>query len=421
MKRILALLAFLAVHTPKGVPLRFCILASAFCLLTSVSLASDVTVDTILSPSGAIDSGRSVVPRIVISGGPALDVSAVFVVDDGTPGGYRDSLIGFEMATYTETLSFGAWVPRGRDSMTATVWVRCPGDTNPSNDTFQTRFWVRVWDIAITQIITPPPDTVYDSGVVFYPQCLLWDYSNSPWDTVIVRFRIGPYMSACTLYEGHGDTVTARDPYTAIPGIWACQAFAVVNGDLRPENNLKVDTFTVRGVIRESLWVKVMMPDTIYVGDRMTIRARVCNLGNTEESFWLFLSIGDSAGPVWLAESSQVLLNPGDSTDIDFLTMEFTEPGAYLAVARAYVNGGYAVSDSHYFWVVPRPGVEEGRPQASSHKLQATALRRLPVGVVAFDPTGRLVLNPRSGIYFLRDEGRGTGDEGRIRKVVIQR
>jgi hypothetical protein len=36
---------------------------------------------------------------------------------------------------------------------------------------------------------------------------------------------------------------------------------------------------------------------------------------------------------------------------------------------------------------------------------------------------GRRVLDPKPGVYFVRDEGRGTKDEatGRVRKVILQR
>jgi YVTN family beta-propeller protein len=67
-------------------------------------------------------------------------------------------------------------------------------------------------------------------------------------------------------------------------------------------------------------------------------------------------------------------------------------------------------------------GIEEGpKPHARSRKLEPTVMRTLPQGAVAFDAMGRRVLNPRSGIFFIRDEGQGTRDAGMTRKVVIQR
>jgi len=49
----------------------------------------------------------------------------------------------------------------------------------------------------------------------------------------------------------------------------------------------------------------------------------------------------------------------------------------------------------------------------------ASGVKRL-ASCVVFDAMGRRVVNPRSGVLFVMDEGRGAGDEGRTRKVVIQ-
>ena len=43
-------------------------------------------------------------------------------------------------------------------------------------------------------------------------------------------------------------------------------------------------------------------------------------------------------------------------------------------------------------------------PQAQSHGLATIVIRSLPQGAVAFDATGRRVLHPKPGIYFLRTE-----------------
>jgi len=56
--------------------------------------------------------------------------------------------------------------------------------------------------------------------------------------------------------------------------------------------------------------------------------------------------------------------------------------------------------------------------QALGHKFMPTVVRSSPQGL-AFDAMGRRVLNPRSGIFFVRDEGRGVEDvAGRARSVV---
>ena len=72
-------------------------------------------------------------------------------------------------------------------------------------------------------------------------------------------------------------------------------------------------------------------------------------------------------------------------------------------------------------------GVENNRrPQDPSRKPEPTILSgassvgRLASSVV-FDAMGRRVVNPRSGVFFIRGEGQGAGDLGRPRKVVVQR
>jgi len=67
------------------------------------------------------------------------------------------------------------------------------------------------------------------------------------------------------------------------------------------------------------------------------------------------------------------------------------------------------------------PGIEEGQPQASSHELPPTVLRRLPSGVVAFDASGRRVTNPKSGIYFVRSASGVMREASSVYKVILQR
>jgi hypothetical protein len=67
-------------------------------------------------------------------------------------------------------------------------------------------------------------------------------------------------------------------------------------------------------------------------------------------------------------------------------------------------------------------GAEESpKPQAPSRKLAATVIRSLPQGAVAFDAMGRRVVNPKSGVYFVRSTVCGEPSAVAIRKVVIQR
>jgi len=135
--------------------------------------------------------------------------------------------------------------------------------------------------------------------------------------------------------------VSAPNIYTALPGIWACQCFAVVVGDLHPENNLLVDTFTVRGEITKDVDARAVLAPTGVVDTMtdITPRGRFGNNGVEEASFWAFFSIRNSSGAEIYAESSQVLLNPGDSTDIDYPPIRFGVMGNYTAVCSTAMPG----------------------------------------------------------------------------------
>jgi len=75
----------------------------------------------------------------------------------------------------------------------------------------------------------------------------------------------------------------------------------------------------------------------------------------------------------------------------------------------------------------PNPAIEEisepevrGVTSAPTIIAGTRGVNRL-ASCVVFDAMGRMVVNPRSGIYFVRDEVRGAGDAGKMRKVVLQR
>jgi hypothetical protein len=408
--------------------MKFCILVYAFCILTSVGLSHDVGVDTILFPSGTFDSCGIVIPRCIVAnyGDSPTDLWATMTMDEGGGQNYIDSLWLEGLSPgVRETVAFTGCIPSARDSMTAIAWTSCAGDTFPADDTCRQRFLVQVRDIAVTEFTVPATDTV-DSGVVFSPQVRVWNFGNVSLN-FDVRFRIGVYQATrnLNLIAGGSTLVTAPLPWTAMPGIWVLEVAAILHHDCHPENNVLRETLYVRGGISDSSWVRFRMPpDTIH-GTGFTPGAEVHCGGINPASFRVFFSIYDSVGtPELYAESSQVMLGPGDSTYIEFPSMWFSEPGAYLAVGLARIEpGGRVYADSQYFWVVWGGGIgESSTPQASSHRLQATVLRGLPFGAVAFDAMGRKVVNPKPGVYFVREEPQATSPKPQaMRKVVLQR
>jgi hypothetical protein len=69
----------------------------------------------------------------------------------------------------------------------------------------------------------------------------------------------------------------------------------------------------------------------------------------------------------------------------------------------------------------PDAVAESFEPQATGRKLEATVVRSLSAGAVAFDAIGRRVLNPKSGVYFLRQASSVKHGAPSVTKVVITR
>ena len=208
--------------------MKLCILVSALCLLTSVAIGDDVGVDTIVSPAGTIDSGVLVVPKCAVhayTGTGPVDVH--FVIPEA---GYHDSLTLPPLPPgLVDSATFKPWVPNARDSMTALVWLHCDGDTNPQNDTCRVRFFVRVFDIVLAQII--PVDTL-DSGVPILPCAHLWNYGNvSFWG--YLKFRVDTTYSSrsadVNLTPGGSEVVSAADSWYPLPGrrVLACSLYVL--------------------------------------------------------------------------------------------------------------------------------------------------------------------------------------------------
>jgi hypothetical protein len=311
-------------------------------LVASAYAGLDIGIDTIAGIPGTIDSGQSIVPGPVLStstgGGPG-DVYFE-ILEQGVPI-YRDSS-GFPFLDphVTCTLALSGWMPSARESLEAVAWLHCDGDTYPQNDTFRLRFFVRVKDVAVTQILVPPPDTVYDSGAVFNPQCRVWNFGNVSL-TFDVRFRIGTYQSARNvgLIPGGARVVFAPDPYLAMPGIWSCQVSAIVAGDLHPENNIKVDTFTVRGTILRDVAAVGITEPGLWVDTMRTFfpTGQVTNNGSDSETFWSFFTIYNAGGNPVYAESMQHILGPGETTEVVYGSVRINATGSYVAAESVYL------------------------------------------------------------------------------------
>ncbi|MCX6842359.1 MAG: hypothetical protein NTX53_08785 [candidate division WOR-3 bacterium] len=150
--------------------------------------------------------------------------------------------------------------------------------------------------------------------------------------------------------------------------------------------------------------------------------------------------VGDGIDYAWR-------LSPGDSFSVPVQHPEFSELGFVSGPSRFgrefYLFNSSSDTDLVLIFMPARSGLQAGDPMTTRGQavpptllrgvLELPGDRRPGTGdrAALLDIAGRAVLNLRPGpndvsalapgVYFVRNEGRGAGDVGRTRKVVLQR
>ncbi|MBN2537765.1 T9SS type A sorting domain-containing protein [candidate division WOR-3 bacterium] len=326
--------------------------------LPSVNRTS-VRPTAILAPTGAVDSGQVVTPRLVIRNLSnetiAESVHVTFTIrDDMDAVIYSDQGYVLNMAQASaETLEFSAWTPVGADSLGVEAWTYWQGDSVPQDDTLRAKFMVRMRDVLITQILAPGGTA--DSGVYYHPSCQVRNRGTQA-ETFNVNFRIGAFdhdVLVSGLLPNYSRTVTATDSWLALPGNWVHQVEAVLPGDLHPENNVMVDTIYVAGTVGHDVGVAAILAPTGFYPQNATVTpsARIVNAGGAAETFWTWFSIWDPALEALVYhESLQVSLPGGANLVVNFPeTDPLVTVGGWSARCSTYlVTDQNALNDVRY-------------------------------------------------------------------------
>jgi hypothetical protein len=222
----------------------------------------------------------------------------------------------------------------------------------------------------------------------------------------------------------------------------------MVDGDLRPEDNILYDTFYVRGGRRPGGRVLSFRvgPDTIDTLAIVVPRAVVENNGQGPATFWTWVNVWSPSAHVY-SESVQVMLGAGGRIGITFPTARFTELGMHIGRCSLDCDTWATLDDT--FWVVAGHGIEERSTPDASRATPGTTLVRgvlfLGAGkrgqsttgqslvflldaagrtVMALKPGGNDVRHLPAGVYFIRPAGTVPTGQGAVpirAKVVIQR
>ncbi|MEO0074302.1 MAG: VCBS repeat-containing protein, partial [candidate division WOR-3 bacterium] len=233
----------------------------------------DVAVERILTPSGTIDSGRTIIPAVVVrnnrSGTPIL--LTTLRIGNNYTASLTDTLAPFVV----DTLFFRSWTA----SVPGTHLVRCSVyaemDDNPENDTLSTVVTVRVLSDATPLAVVSPPAAV-ESGSVHIPVVTVANRGTRI-DTVPVHLWIGNYYHEIiirTIPAASLDTITFP-AWTASPaGILSVRCSTALRRDDSTYNDTLSRNISVYARI-DAATIAILAPaDTVDSGTTITPRAR---------------------------------------------------------------------------------------------------------------------------------------------------
>ncbi|UCG42621.1 MAG: T9SS type A sorting domain-containing protein [candidate division WOR-3 bacterium] len=391
----------------------------------------------ILAPVGTVDSGTTVMPRMVVRNFAevtAENVSVHLLIDNEADRAiYHDSLLVTLAPRSADTLEFVPWTVTGRDSMGATGWTSWAGDSATWDDTVVQRFFVRVTDVGISAVETPIPGDTIDPDTI-YPSCVVWNHGNIT-VTFPMVFNIGLYSDTVlvsNLIAGGSRPATAAQPWVASRGVWRCLMKAEVDRDLHPENNDTTFIFFVRGASEYDIMVaEILAPSGVMDTTPFTPYATVRNLGSNPDPDSFFMAwfwIGDSVGIEVYRDSVPEMPPQGN---LSFRACTLRLPGNYVASCSVYLAGDWnRANDALHlrFSVAPGAGAgEKPRVRAEEEMPEPTVVRgilTIPLAadrqelVALHDPMGRLVmvLKPGDndvsrlgpGVYYVRTMAGGS-------------
>jgi len=240
----------------------------------------DAQLSAILAPTGAVDSGTTVVPSAIVTNNGNRTESVPVRMAIGS--GYQQYDTIALSAGASDTVYFAAWIaqPVGSHPVTANTYLT--GDQQPENDTATGSVDViRHVDAASISIIAP--SGTVDSGTLVTPQVRVASFGTSTAD-IPVRLTIGSsYADAETVSVTPGETaLVSFADWTAEPvGLLAVHCSTALAGDENPANDTLSGTVEVAVHVNAAA-VVILAPTGIV--DTGTVVTPVCRIANYSTS-----------------------------------------------------------------------------------------------------------------------------------------
>ena len=250
----------------------------------------DVGIKTIIAPAGSIDSGRVVVPQVVVRN--YGNKTAFFPLTLLIGGSYNQSVQVESLRSLTsDTLVFPAWTAEPAGAVDLTCFAALPGDKNHWNDTLRDTVMVLQParpDVGATEILAPP-DSV-DSGAVVAPSAVVRNFGTLPARFPVVMSIGSAYADTVTdsLGVGKSDTATFANWTALVQGTLPVTCYTNSAGDGDRSNDTVRGSVVVGPPVRHDIGVaQIIAPaQTARAGDTLRPRALVRNFGVRTERFF---------------------------------------------------------------------------------------------------------------------------------------
>jgi len=307
--------------------------------------AVDVGVSRILAPTGDIDSGSVVTPRVEVRNYHSSTPVASVTLRIGT--GWISTVTDTLAPSGTDTVAFPNWTATipGIHAVRCSVYAAL--DENPANDTLSTTVRVVVGsDVGPTQIVAPPVSA--ESGSVHVPQVVVTNFGTRS-ETFPVHLWIGTSYHETvtdTLGPGQSGTVTFPSWVAAQVGPQVVRCFTALTRDEHPENDT-LSRITYVWTRIDAATVAILAPtDTVDSGTVVTPRARVANLGGNSADIPVRMQIGDG-----YADTVTVAVAAGETATVTFSDWVATPLGIQpvrcsTMLAGDTINGNDLKTDS---------------------------------------------------------------------------
>ncbi len=255
----------------------------------------DVGPVAILAPVDTVDSGSSVIPRVVVEN--FGNRAAVFPVSLAIGASYLEAVEVMLTRGGLDTIEFPVWVAADTGNQTVTCYTSMTGDANRHNDTLAAALYVKPPprpDVGPVQLLAPQGQV--DSGTVSTPVVIVKNFGVMPVRTP-VTLRIGSdYRQTLTdsLEPGEQDTLTFPDWTAQSVGPAPIVCYTELANDGNRQNDTLIDSVRVlRRPVPDVSALLILAPSGFAdSGDLITPAAVVRNYGPVEGIFPVVMHIG---------------------------------------------------------------------------------------------------------------------------------